>query len=162
MEKLTAASTLAELWRHPVGHDVLDKLLLQMGRGEGWGTNPLVSRLTIGRACRLGRGLVGEGFADTLLALVNAAPPPVTGAPGVRRAPFKEDVFYQIYPRSFRDADGDGVGDLAGILEKLPYLQELGVTALWLSPIYASPMDDNGYDISDYRAVNPEFGTNIR
>lgn len=159
MEKLTAASTLGQLWRHPVGHDVLDKLLMQMGKSEGWVTNPVVSRLTIGRACRLGRSLVGEGFADTLLALVNAAPPPVQAAPGVRRAPFKEDVFYQIYPRSFRDADGDGVGDLKGILEKLPYLQELGVTALWLSPIYASPMDDNGYDISDYRAVNPEFGT---
>ena len=117
MEKLTAASLLGQLWRHPVGHDVLDKLLMQMGKSEGWVTNPVVSRLTIGRACRLGRSLVGEGFADTLLALVNAAPPPVQAAPGVRRAPFKEDVFYQIYPRSFRDADGDGVGDLKGILE---------------------------------------------
>ncbi|HEY8966273.1 MAG TPA: alpha-glucosidase [Candidatus Methylacidiphilales bacterium] len=72
---------------------------------------------------------------------------------------WKEAVFYQIYPRSFADANGDGVGDLAGIASKLDYLQALGVDALWISPIYASPNDDNGYDISDYLAVGPEYGT---
>ncbi len=68
-------------------------------------------------------------------------------------------VIYQVYPRSFYDSNGDGVGDLPGILAKLDYLTELGVNALWLSPVYKSPNDDNGYDISDYREIMDEFGT---
>lgn len=68
-------------------------------------------------------------------------------------------VVYQVYPRSFLDTDGDGVGDLRGIVQKLPYLHKLGVDVLWLNPIFASPNDDNGYDISDYRKIMPEFGT---
>lgn len=72
---------------------------------------------------------------------------------------WKEAVVYQIYPRSFKDANGDGVGDLRGIIEKLDYLKELGVDAVWLNPVYASPLDDGGYDIADYQAINPEFGT---
>ena len=75
------------------------------------------------------------------------------------RAWWKEAVIYQIYPRSFMDANGDGIGDLAGITSRLPYLRELGVDVLWLSPVYASPNDDNGYDISDYRAIMEDFGT---
>ncbi|MBL8559969.1 MAG: alpha-glucosidase [Hyphomonadaceae bacterium] len=72
---------------------------------------------------------------------------------------WKKSVIYQIYPKSFRDANGDGVGDIRGIIEKLPYLKDLGVGVAWLSPIFASPMIDNGYDTSDYTAVNPLFGT---
>lgn len=72
---------------------------------------------------------------------------------------WKEAVFYQIYPRSFYDSNGDGIGDLKGITEKLPYLKNLGVTAVWICPFFKSPMKDNGYDISDYYDVNPEFGT---
>lgn len=68
-------------------------------------------------------------------------------------------VVYQIYPRSFCDSNGDGIGDLNGIRSKLDYLQELGVDVIWLSPVYQSPMDDNGYDISNYQAIAPEFGT---
>jgi len=68
-------------------------------------------------------------------------------------------VIYQIYPRSFQDSDGDGVGDLKGIIQRLDYLQYLGIDAIWLSPVYQSPNDDNGYDISDYRAIMNEFGT---
>jgi alpha-glucosidase len=68
-------------------------------------------------------------------------------------------VIYQIYPRSFQDSDGDGVGDLRGIIQRLPYLTELGVDALWLSPIFTSPMADFGYDIADYRDVDPLFGS---
>lgn len=76
-----------------------------------------------------------------------------------QRAWWKEAVVYQIYPRSFADSNGDGIGDLNGIAQHLDYLKELGVDVLWLSPIYASPNDDNGYDISDYRAIMTEFGT---
>ena len=72
---------------------------------------------------------------------------------------WKKAVVYQIYPRSFCDSNGDGIGDLNGITSKLGYLKDLGVDVLWLSPFFASPMRDNGYDISDYRAINPEFGT---
>src|SRR5215471_15001446 len=68
-------------------------------------------------------------------------------------------VIYQIYPRSFQDSNADGVGDLAGISERLPYLAELGVDAIWLSPIYPSPMADFGYDIADYEDIDPVFGT---
>ena len=68
-------------------------------------------------------------------------------------------VIYQIYPRSFQDSDGDGVGDLAGITSRLGYLSELGVDAIWISPIFPSPMKDFGYDISDYMAIDPLFGT---
>lgn len=72
---------------------------------------------------------------------------------------WKEAVVYQIYPRSFMDSDGDGVGDLKGIISRLDYLKELGVDVVWLSPVYKSPNDDNGYDISDYQAIMEEFGT---
>ena len=71
----------------------------------------------------------------------------------------KRQVVYQIYPKSYKDTTGNGVGDLCGIIEKLPYLQELGVDVIWLNPFYPSPQRDNGYDISDYTAVNPLFGT---
>ncbi len=72
---------------------------------------------------------------------------------------WKEAVVYQIYPRSFNDSNGDGIGDLLGIIAKLDYIQSLGVDIIWLSPIYASPNDDNGYDISDYYSIMEEFGT---
>lgn len=72
---------------------------------------------------------------------------------------WQESVVYQIYPRSFNDSDGDGIGDLKGITQKLDYLNELGINVIWLCPVYASPNDDNGYDISDYRAIHPEYGT---
>ena len=72
---------------------------------------------------------------------------------------WKEGIIYQIYPRSFKDTSGNGVGDLQGIIQKLDYIESLGVTMVWLNPIYESPNDDNGYDISDYRAIMKEFGS---
>ena len=72
---------------------------------------------------------------------------------------WKEATVYQIYPRSFKDSDGDGVGDLKGIISKLDYIKSLGIDAVWLNPIYTSPNDDNGYDISDYREIMKDFGT---
>jgi len=72
---------------------------------------------------------------------------------------WKGAVIYQVYPRSFQDSDGDGVGDLKGIIARLPYIASLGVDAIWLSPVFASPMADYGYDIADYRAIDPLFGT---
>ena len=72
---------------------------------------------------------------------------------------FQDKVVYQIYPKSFKDTNGDGIGDLRGIIEKLDYLQELGVDYIWLTPVYASPQNDNGYDISDYYSIEPMYGT---
>ena len=77
----------------------------------------------------------------------------------IKRNWWKESVTYQIYPRSFKDSNGDGIGDLGGIIEKLDYLKDLGIDVLWLSPIFKSPNDDNGYDVSDYCAIMEEFGT---
>src|SRR5262245_45179491 len=72
---------------------------------------------------------------------------------------WKEATVYQIYPRSFKDSDGDGVGDLKGIISKLDYIKSLGIDAVWLNPIFTSPNKDNGYDISDYENIQPQFGT---
>ena len=77
----------------------------------------------------------------------------------MNRVWWKECVVYQIYPRSFKDTSGNGIGDLRGIINKLDYIASIGVDAIWLCPIYASPNDDNGYDISNYREIMPEFGT---
>ena len=77
----------------------------------------------------------------------------------MRKAWWKEAVVYQIYPKSFQDTNGDGIGDLQGIIRHLDYIHDLGATVIWLNPIYASPQVDNGYDISDYQSVHPAFGT---
>jgi len=77
----------------------------------------------------------------------------------MKKAWYKEGVVYQIYPRSFKDSNNDGIGDILGIIEKIPYLKSLGVDIVWLSPVYKSPMEDFGYDISDYRDIAKEFGT---
>ena len=77
----------------------------------------------------------------------------------MERAWWKEAAVYQIYPRSFQDSNGDGIGDLNGITMRLDYLKALGVDVIWLSPVYESPDCDNGYDISDYRAIMRKFGT---
>ena len=101
-----------------------------------------------------------------LLAACAPAAPPAPGpvpkpveAPAPRRAWWKEVVVYQVYPRSFKDSDGNGVGDLRGITSRLDYIKSLGVDVVWLNPVYQSPNDDNGYDISDYRAIMPEMGS---
>lgn len=70
-----------------------------------------------------------------------------------------QSVVYQVYPHSFQDTNGDGVGDLQGVITRLDYLHYLGIDTIWLSPVYESPNDDNGYDISDYQAIMAEFGT---
>ena len=78
---------------------------------------------------------------------------------GTQRKWWQNAVVYQIYPRSFQDSNGDGIGDIPGIIRRLDYLADLGIDAVWLSPVYRSPQDDNGYDISDYQDIDPMFGT---
>jgi oligo-1,6-glucosidase len=100
-----------------------------------------------------------------LAACAPAAPAPAPTTPAGReagvphRAWWKEVVVYQVYPRSFEDSDGDGVGDIRGVTSRLDYIKSLGVDVIWLNPVYQSPNNDNGYDISDYRAIMPQMGT---
>src|SRR3569623_51447 len=84
---------------------------------------------------------------------------PVSKPDAVDRDWWRGAVIYQIYPRSFQDSNGDGIGDLAGIVRRLPYVAALGVDAIWVAPFFPSPMRDFGYDISDYCDVDPRFGT---
>ena len=77
----------------------------------------------------------------------------------IKRSWYKEMAVYQVWPRSFKDGNGDGIGDLKGVLEKLDYIKSLGVDAIWFSPLYVSPQKDYGYDIADYRNIQPEYGT---
>ena len=158
--KLTMNSKIGELYATPVGHDTLSKVMLQLGVSEKMLTNPVVSNLKLKTIATMTKKQLGQGLFDALLALVNSEEDvPADGKGEISQKWWKEAVFYQIYPRTFKDADGDGVGDLKGIIEKLDYLKELGVDALWLSPIYDSPNDDNGYDIRDYYKIMQEFGT---
>ena len=134
---LTMNSKIAELYANPIGHDVIGKVLMQLGISDKAITNPVVGNLKLSAVASLAKGKLEPGFFDTLLHLVNSEElVPVDGTGPITEKWWKEAVFYQIYPRSFYDTNGDGIGDLRGIIEKLDYLQELGVTALWLSPIY--------------------------
>ena len=158
-KQLTLNSKVGELFATPVGHDTLAKVLMQLGLPEKVITNCLVSNIKLKTLAALTKSKLGEGFFEALLHLVNSEKDvPFVSKGNITKKWWKEAVFYQIYPRSFYDTNGDGIGDLPGIIEKLDYLKDLGVDALWLSPIYDSPNDDNGYDIRDYRKIMEEFG----
>lgn len=157
---LTYDSTVGELYASPVGHDALARVLLQLGLPEKTVTNRAVSGMKLRTIAGLTKKRFGTDFFDALLHLVNSEKDiPYASKEAVTPRWWKEAVFYQIYPRSFCDSNGDGIGDLKGIIRKLPYLKKLGVDALWLSPVYDSPNDDNGYDIRDYDKIMEEFGT---
>lgn len=151
-------STVYDLYRTPVGRDIIDKLFLQTGMPRR--LIYTLSWLPLGAIDKLVRPVTGPGLVDMIIDLVNSEHDrPLEG-----RAPdptpwWREAVVYQVYPRSFADSDGDGVGDIRGIIGKLDYLAELGVDCVWLSPIFASPNVDMGYDVSDYRDIMTEMGT---
>ncbi|SDN50741.1 alpha-glucosidase [Acetanaerobacterium elongatum] len=153
-------SRIKDVLKSPVGHDVIAKLLMQAGKSMALVENPIVGNIKLKSLPKLSRGLVDDSFVDLLASLFNSVPDTPQPYDGpIQRAWWKEAVVYQIYPRSFQDSNGDGIGDLNGITQRLDYLKELGVDVLWLSPIYDSPNDDNGYDIRDYKAIMKEFGT---
>lgn len=157
---LTMESKIREVYKTPVGHDILYKILLQMNISEKMITNPITGNLKLKTLAALTKKMLGSDFYNAFLTLLNSEQDlPGDGNGPIRHAWWKEAVFYQIYPRSFYDSNNDGTGDLRGIIEKLDYLADLGVTALWLSPIYDSPQDDNGYDIRNYHKIAEEFGT---
>ena len=159
-KKMTMESKLSEVYKTPIGRDTIGKVLMQLGVSDKVITNQLVGNMKLATIAKLAKGQLDQSFFEAILNLLNAEceqPASVDGP--VTKKWWKEAVFYQIYPRSFYDTNGDGIGDLRGIIEKLDYLKDLGVDALWLSPIYDSPNDDNGYDIRDYRKIMQEFGT---
>lgn len=145
-------SRLRDVLAHPLGSDVLRQLVRQTGRSPKW--------LTAAGFVRLGwlTRLVDADIIDAIIAMLNShGDHPVPGPE--LPAWWKDAVFYQVYPRSFADSDGDGIGDLRGLIGKLDYLASLGVDCLWLSPIFDSPNEDMGYDVRDYRAIMADMGT---
>lgn len=160
-QKITIKSSLKDVYAHPVGHDALKKILMQIGLGDNALTNPVAGAFSLQTVAKLSGKFLDEGFWNTFLQLLNSEQdiPKETPLDEIQKKWWKEAVFYQVYPRSFADSDGDGVGDLKGIIGKLDYLKNLGVNAMWLSPVYDSPNDDNGYDIRDYYKIMDEFGT---
>ncbi|HPU64138.1 MAG TPA: alpha-amylase family glycosyl hydrolase, partial [Mobilitalea sp.] len=159
-KKLDFDSRVKDIYANPIGRDIINKLLLQLNKSRRLVTNPLIGNLRIRTLASLTKGKIDKDFFATILDLLNSerdVPKNING--NSDRKWWKEAVIYQIYPRSFQDSDGDGIGDLKGICSRLDYLKELGIDAIWLSPVYDSPNDDNGYDIRDYYAIMKEFGT---
>lgn len=157
---VTKQTKLKDIVATPAGHDIIMKACTSMGLpGEILAKGPL-SNLTLEKLNKISMGKIGEDFIEAIVTILNSEPdvPLMDDAP-IEKKWWKEAVFYQIYPRSFKDSNGDGIGDLKGIIEKLDYLKELGVDAIWCSPIYDSPNDDNGYDIRNYNKIMEEFGT---
>lgn len=158
-----AVRTLGDVYDHPVGRDVLDKIALQIGVSPSFIVNPLTRRIPLTVLDRVA-GRAAPGLVEALTDLLEMNPDRLddadTHTEGQSEPPWWQGaVFYQIYPRSFADSNGDGIGDLRGIISKLDYLQTLGVDCLWLSPIFDSPNDDMGYDVRDYRAVMDLMGS---
>ena len=136
MKKCTLDSRIIDLYNNPIGHDALFKVLMQLGLNEKVLTNPIIGNLKIRTIANLTKKTLGMEFFDALINLINLEnEEPFISKGEITKKWWKEAVFYQIYPRSFYDTNNDGIGDLRGIIEKLDYLHDLGVDALWLSPI---------------------------
>ncbi len=157
---VTKNTPLGEIMKTPAGHDIIMKALYQVGvSGDVLKKGPL-SKLTLEKLQKLSFGKIDDKLIASILGILNIEKDfPHEDDCEIEKKWWKEAVFYQIYPRSFKDSNGDGIGDIKGIIEKLDYLKELGVDAIWFSPMYDSPNDDNGYDIRDYEKIMEEFGT---
>lgn len=172
----TLESTVGDLLNHPIGNDVITMIREQINLPKIVIENMLVKSVKLRMLIKLSQGMVDETFLMMLCDLLNQPVGDLNGPvewldndermsaseiedqDGFKKW-WKEAVTYQIYPRSFKDGNHDGIGDLKGIIEKLDYLKDLGIDLIWLSPVYDSPNDDNGYDIRDYYQIMKEFGT---
>lgn len=153
-------SKICEVYANPIGRDIIRRLLLQINLPACIIENTFTENLSLHTVAKLTQKKLGTGFFNTLIKLLNQeTDSPAPADCKVSPAWWKKAVFYQIYPRSFYDTNKDGIGDLKGIISRLDYIRGLGVDAIWLSPIYDSPGDDNGYDIRDYRKIGAEYGT---
>lgn len=154
--KITPKSTLSDVLNNPVGYDIAQKVVYRKNMSDEILSDTKFCKMTIAEL--FGNTLSNEAL-EHLLNILNSNLQKVIAKNEVDPEWWKESVIYQIYPRSFMDSNGDGIGDLQGIISKLDYLKDLGVDVLWLSPIYDSPNDDMGYDIRDYQKIMTEFGT---
>ena len=157
---VSRSSRLKDVMKTPSGHDVIARLFYSLGLDEALIEETPLGLLKIGSLKKLSLVKIDDSAIDALLQLLNSMPEETNEEAGeISRAWWKEAVFYEIYPRSFCDSNGDGIGDIRGIIEKLDHIKSLGVDAIWCCPFYDSPNADNGYDIRDYKKIMKEFGT---
>ncbi|MBQ9517898.1 MAG: alpha-glucosidase [Eubacterium sp.] len=161
MLKINPNTTLKSAMVNPMAKDIIEKLMLALRLPADLpNKNKVFGNLKFKTLTTLTAGLLDKKTVQTICDMLNLETDEVITDEGeMVEKWWKEAIIYQIYPRSFYDSNGDGIGDLAGITQKLDYLKELGVTAIWCSPFYDSPNDDNGYDIRDYTKIMTEFGT---
>ena len=142
------------------GHDIIARLLYSLGMDESIIDKTPLGLMKIGSLKYLSLGKLNDSFIDALLRIFNSLKEETDDDDcEIKRAWWKQAVFYQVYPRSFFDSNNDGIGDIPGIIAKLDHIKSLGVDAIWCSPFYDSPNADNGYDIRDYKKIMKEFGT---
>ncbi|MBR3311516.1 MAG: alpha-glucosidase [Solobacterium sp.] len=159
-EEMTLNSRIKDIYETAIGHDLLHLILMSYGKKADMLKNPLIGNMKLKTLQTLTGPFLRQDFWSTFLELVNSEKDILTpSSKPITKAWWKEAVFYQIYPRSFCDSNNDGIGDIPGIISKLDYLKDLGIDAIWLSPVYDSPNEDNGYDIRDYHKILKEFGT---
>ena len=160
MIKITPDTTLKDAMVNPMAKDVIEKLFLVLRLPADMINKGFVGKLKFKSLTAFTAGLLDKKTVRQICDMLNLEKDEVITDEGeMQKKWWKEAIIYQIYPRSFCDSNGDGIGDLNGIRSKLDYLQELGVNAIWCSPFYDSPNDDNGYDIRDYKKIMAEFGT---
>ena len=161
MLKITPNTTLKDAMVNPMAKDIIEKLMLALRLPADLPTrNSVLGKIKFKTLTTATAGLLDKNTVQTICDMLNLETDEVITDEGkMVKKWWKEAIIYQIYPRSFYDSNGDGIGNLRGIIEKLDYLKDLGVTAIWCSPFYDSPNDDNGYDIRDYKKIMSEFGT---
>lgn len=160
MIKITPNTKIKDAMVNPMAKDIIERLMIALRLPISVADKAFVKNLKFKSLTTLSAGLLDKNTIEKLCDMLNLETCEViTKDCRMDEKWWKEAVIYQIYPRSFYDSNGDGIGDLNGITEKLDYLKDLGVTAIWCSPFFDSPNDDNGYDIRDYKKILAEFGT---
>ena len=150
---------IKDLMKTASGNDIISRMFYALGLDERIVYLPFISSIKLKDLPRLSMGKIDEDMLKALLELLNNVNYDIKKDEcEIQEEWWKEAVFYEIYPRSFKDSNNDGIGDIEGIIHKLDYLKDLGVDALWVCPFYDSPGADNGYDVRDYYKVQKEFG----
>lgn len=155
---ITHESKIKDVLNSPAGHDIIARVLYSVGLDENL-LKGFIGNLKLKHLSKLSFGKLDDNFIDSLLNILNSQADVEDDDCEIKKTWWKQATFYEIYPRSFKDSNNDGIGDIRGIISKLDYLKDLGVDALWICPFYDSPNADNGYDVRDYRKIMKEFGT---